>query len=347
MHHSIQVPKNYGAATYKLPKDFVREITTLQPKKSDIAICETWTALIAIIWTLLYAVPDNYFWVAYVPAIFLIAGRFGALLQLVHEASHGLLSPSKDRNQALARWLCAYPVGVFYDGYVTGHKKHHTGTNTLADPPSDTEKYRVVDCRKPELYLLFLKDLLGITALNIFFKYKENEEAPNSDAGSKLKALVQITLVQLIVLSFIFHFNLVDYFLLWLFPAASTHMFLMRIRGMAEHGLAGQLGSKVEYGWEGTFYTRSFMTPQNRYKFLPFVWLERILIGSLNVNHHHEHHLFPTVPFYHLPKLHRRISREVAQNNPDVYALGYFAAAMRSLLGPDNAYLPTTVRRSA
>ncbi len=37
--------------------------------------------------------------------------------------------------------------------------------------------------------------------------------------------------------------------------------------------------------------------------------LERILVAPLNVGYHLEHHLYPSVPFYRLEELHRRLMR--------------------------------------
>ena len=134
--------------------------------------------------------------------------------------------------------------------------------------------------------------------------------------------------------------NFITYILLWLIPALSPFMFLMRIRGIAEHGLMRQLGvDEGPYDTRGTdeglFYTRSFFTPQVSYNFQPLIWFERLLIGSFNVNYHHEHHLFPRVAWYNLPKLHDLIGKKVAERNPDIYARGYFSAAMRNVFSAE------------
>ena len=83
----------------------------------------------------------------------------GALLQLLHEAAHSMLSKSKQVNERIARWFCALPVGVNFEGYVLGHLRHHAYTGTENEPETDYEKYRVSDIRSPFLYLLLLKDL--------------------------------------------------------------------------------------------------------------------------------------------------------------------------------------------
>ncbi len=131
--------------------------------------------------------------------------------------------------------------------------------------------------------------------------------------------------MQLVILSALFNFNVVHYILLWLMPLITAHMFLMRIRGIAEHGLGIQMGmTNLEEKTRGTYFTRSFGTPVNHYK-IPFLnTLERILIGSLKVYYHHEHHLFPKVPYYNLAKVNKLISSQMKQNNPYIFAKGYF-----------------------
>ena len=109
-------------------------------------------------------------------------------------------------------------------------------------------------------------------------------------------------------------------------------MVLMRVRGIAEHGLGIQLGIKdLKDKTKGLFYTRSFGTSMNQYSFKPWVWLERFLIGSLNVFYHHEHHLYPKIPYYNLHRIHELVREKVAERNPNVYAQGYFACLFPNL----------------
>lgn len=334
----MQSPARYSIHSYDLPEGFIQSLTVLHERKGYVALAMNWMVLAFLVFTIRHLIPENFFWMVYIPTIILIASRYGVFLQLIHEGSHGLLSQNKTWNHFIAKYLCSLPIGIQFDGYARGHIRHHAFTNTEKDPKSDTEKYRIVDFRNPRLYLLFLKDLLGITALSIFFQYdeydSEAEKAQGHEAGlsAKLIKLAELSTIQLLVLGTLFQFSIVDYILLWLVPAISPHMFLMRIRGIAEHGLAKQLGiTEFRDGVVGTFYTRSFLTPRNRYSFSPLAWFEKLLIGSLNVYYHHEHHLLPYVPYYNLPKLHQAIGTQIQQKNPDVFAKGYFAAAMRNL----------------
>tara|TARA_B100001059_G_C17782705_1_gene555202 strand:- start:11 stop:1066 length:1056 start_codon:yes stop_codon:yes gene_type:complete len=273
----------------------------------------------------------------YIPLIFFIAGRQGALLQLIHEASHRLINSNKKINNFFGEYLTSLLIGVNFNGYKDGHQKHHTHTATPFEPEADSDKYLIVDFRNPKIYLLFIRDILGISALRIFFAYNPNEEN-SSNLNHKLKNKIffifKLFLFQLLILSF-FQFNIINYVLFWLYPAVGPHMFLMRIRGIAEHGLGKKLGYKIEKPSEGLYFTRSFLTPRNRYQIPLMTFLEKLLIGSLDVYYHHEHHLAPRVPYYNLKKIYKIIGDNI-ENKIDakIYEKGYFSAAFSTVKVP-------------
>src|SRR5207302_8885147 len=57
---------------------------------------------------------------------FLVAGRnFARLSILAHEAAHRLLFTNRRLNDAVGRWLLAYPAFLPLDVYRRGHLAHH------------------------------------------------------------------------------------------------------------------------------------------------------------------------------------------------------------------------------
>ena len=190
--------------------------------------------------------------------------------------------------------------------------------------------------------MLFLKDILGITALQIFFDYGGQKKTNHNEKGKslmkKIKFISQISIIQILILT-LFKFNIFYYILFWLYPAMGPHMFLMRIRGIAEHGLNKQLGRKVVNSKEGLYYTRSFLTDKNKYSLSILTFLEKILIGSFSVYYHHEHHINPKIPYYNLKKFHDLVIDEVSKNrekiqNYPMYEKGYFSAAFKTVYVP-------------
>lgn len=335
----------YGPQWYNLDKQALAELKLLKPHKPVIAALINWVLIFAIVKGFL-SLPSPWIYYLYPLVIFLIAGRAGVFLQLAHEASHGLIAPGKF-NDWFGNWISCYPIGLDLKGYQEPHMRHHACTNQVCDPLSDSEKYKVVTVKNPKLWLLFLKDLLGITAISVRFMYdqpianKEREEIEDYleteegyksfhtstvTLGQKLAKYASIALWQVALLAALFNFNPLHYILLWAVPLVTAHMFLMRVRGIAEHGLGIQLGvTNLDKKTRGTFFTRSFGTPMNHYGFPALNWIERFLIGSLDVYYHHEHHLFPKIPYYNLPKAHQLVAAQVKEKNPAVFAKGYFA----------------------
>ncbi len=322
--------KKYSKFELGLDFDKIQGLTVLNEKKTYFAYIFLVVIFFIIIFVSINLTKINYLF--YLPCIFIIAGRQGAMVQLVHEASHHLVSKNHKLNDFFGSYLCSYPIGVNFVGFRQGHNNHHVNTATENDSPTDLDKYKDVNVKGFGLYKLFLKDLVGISALEVFLSYGKNNQKKTEKRSRKLiiYTFIKLSFVQLIILSF-FSFNIINYFLFWIIPLVSPHMFLMRIRGLAEHGQSNQLGCKVENNSAGTFYTRSFLTPISRYRNLFVIFLEKILIGSFNVHYHHEHHIFPNIPWYNLPELNRLVSDNVIKvNTSKVYRNGYFSAAFNS-----------------
>jgi fatty acid desaturase len=57
----------------------------------------------------------------------------------------------------------------------------------------------------------------------------------------------------------------------------------------------------------------------NESRHVDATWYERLTLAPFNVNYHLAHHLFPSVPWYNLPKLHARLLElEVFQKNAKI-----------------------------
>jgi fatty acid desaturase len=319
--------KQYNRFIYNFDFDSLKKLEILNEKKNFYELLLLYFTTYIIVAVGIYLTSISFFF--YFITIFFIAGRQGAFLQLIHDASHNLISKNSKKNDFFGEYLVGYPIGVNFLGFRSGHNNHHSNTATVNDSPSDLDKYLDVNYKKFNLYYSFLKDLLGVSAIKVFFSYNSTNKALDSSFFSKKKvlSLVKIASVQLFIL-LLFRFNILNYFLFWVYPLVGPHMFLMRIRGMAEHGQSNQLGCVSENNSAGTFYTRSFLTHVDTYSSKLLYLLEKVLIGSYNVNYHHEHHLFPNVPWYNLPSLSQKISDKIKKlDNSKVYNKGYLAAA--------------------
>jgi fatty acid desaturase len=87
--------------------------------------------------------------------------------------------------------------------------------------------------------------------------------------------------------------GLAQYFVLWVLPLLTVLQPILRLRAIAEHGAVTDLSSPLTAarcnrtdGSLGNVVARALFFPHH-------------------VNYHLEHHLYPAVPHYNLPELHR------------------------------------------
>ena len=114
-----------------------------------------------------------------------------------------------------------------------------------------------------------------------------------------LLAFVQATLFGLFILFFSWRY----YFIFWVLPLVTIGRSIARIRNIAEHV-------------KNTNESDPILC---RLRTIRCNLIEQLLFGPLNFNYHAEHHLFPNVPFYNLPKLFRILEKqEVYRKHVDV-----------------------------
>jgi len=89
---------------------------------------------------------------------------------------------------------------------------------------------------------------------------------------------------------------LAQYLVLWVLPLVTVLQPILRLRAIAEHGAVTDLSSPLTAARSN----RTTGSAANR--------LGRVLLFPHHVNYHLEHHLYPAVPHYHLPALHRLLA---------------------------------------
>ena len=81
--------------------------------------------------------------------------------------------------------------------------------------------------------------------------------------------------------------------MLWLLPLLTVLQPILRLRAIFEHGAVDDLSSPLTAARTNRSGGRAINA------------LGRALLFPHHVNYHLEHHLYPAVPHYHLPRLHR------------------------------------------
>lgn len=238
-------------------------------------------------------------WWAWVLAAVVISSRQHALLSLVHEASHYHLHNHRGFNDFMADVLCAFPMNITTAGYRKEHAEHHRFVNTPKDPywrTAQRDAAWMFPRTRWSTARVLLGDLVGIFTLShvrIMIPWSYTGRAlgkggpPPSRAEHLRYALWMGGFITFLTLTG----GWLHYLLLWSVPSLTLMMVAFRIRAVVEHPFTPATPDE-------THETRDVESA---------TWLERFFIAPFNANYHLSHHLFPSVPYYHLPALHERL----------------------------------------
>lgn len=240
---------------------------------------------------------------SYLLSVYIITSGMGVLVNLSHESQHSALLKNKRMNDFVGAWLCAYPVGSIWGSSRAVHLAHHKYLNTTADP--DRHFHDEQDKSDPVQFVLYLvKLVLGgqlwtSIIVNGFLREKNSREP--LDATEKLVVLPRRTYPEVLnlipVQACVFAiFWLATgywwaYFALWLVPIFTLGTLLGYIRGFIDHARLATDDAVLSEG-------RLVSVP------LPSL-IDRLFFTGLEFHFHAEHHFFPSVPHYYLPKLHK------------------------------------------
>jgi fatty acid desaturase len=233
----------------------------------------------------------RHFWspILYLITIAFIGARQHGLLILMHDGAHYRLFRNRRMNDLISEIFLAWPNFVTMRSYRQHHFAHHRFLNSDRDPDW-LRKKDDPDWWFPknwaQLGKLFGRELFGGGAIyNIRLSRSLSAEDPTPPQGFTIFRLVFYGLIiALIVYSGAF----AGFVLYWLVPFATWLMLVLRVRSIAEHFAIA----------------RRDRTCSNTRTTLPRIF-DRIFIAPNNICFHLEHHLYPSVPFFRLPELHR------------------------------------------
>jgi fatty acid desaturase len=284
----------------KAPIQIIRELSRLDEFQAARAIGIEWLAIFAAI-----ALCAS-FWSLplYLCAVAFIGARQHALLILGHDASHFTLFKKRWLNDWAADLLLYWPMFLSIGVFRYYHRDHHRYLGTDKDKNRElwhTHTYEGVlrdDWQFPKtvpglLFLLvrklaFVEGIVwiasGVASMFVQAEFRKN---------SWFYVVVRFGFYACIAL-LIWRFNLaIDFLLYWIVPYCTWHILIQYVRIICEHSAIPS--STPPYHLSRTT--------------VPSFW-ERILIIPRNIGYHHEHHWYPSVPFYNLPKLHTVLTAE-------------------------------------
>jgi len=216
---------------------------------------------------------------------FLVAGRnFVRLSILAHEAAHRLLFTDRRVNDAVGRWLLAYPAFLPLEPYRRGHLAHH-GDELGPDEP-DMGLYVGYPITRRSFARKLRRDALGISGWKNLRPLLVGLRAPTSRPVA-----ARIFATQAVLLALCIAVGRPElYVFLWFLPWMTVWRVLNRLRAIAEHG--GMVRSP----------DRRLTTHHVRQ-----TWPARFWIVPYRTGWHLAHHVDIGIPWRNLPAMHAEL----------------------------------------
>ena len=286
-------------------KEFARPSAIRSPLEAAF----TWGILIAAeAMYLLYPQP----W-TFVVVYLLVASRQYALLILMHDAFHSLLLPNHRVNDFIGSWLIGAPCGSSYWKSRFNHLEHHRRLGEDNDP--DLFLYSVGPPREKRGIVAFARHFISLMlGEQVLFTHMGSASERQAPFWHRIRKIVPmlwpVAVMQSVILGL---FTLADswatYFTLWVLPLLTLAVLFNGLRAFCDHA-----NMSDERGAASDRLITYFSNP-----------VERFFLAPFHMNYHAEHHLFPYVPHYNLPKVRRRLLASSEQRPTIQWRRGYFS----------------------
>lgn len=246
---------------------------------------------------------------------------FIAYSNAAHECTHNMMTPSKKLNRFLgAFWMT--PLLINFTVHKNYHLKHHANTTCEGDPEFNFE-YDVF----PDLKSYFLNMAKWLTIYDPLHRLNwrhslsalKNKKTDLLTSENKVKQAKNDFIA---LIAWILVFTIVTFFYPWQMiagywiPVCIFMPMIAYITAVPEH-------YDVKYGRDSLANTRTIKTnPIISFLFWHF-------------NFHTAHHYNPSVPFYSLPTLHKKISPKVKYSEKSY--LGFHCKIIKKILNNKSA----------
>lgn len=289
----------------------LKQLSVLWPRRTVAALAFDWAVIAAAI-----ALANHFgaVWL-YLLAVAVIAGRMHALGVLMHEAAHFRFLKNRKIADLVGDLFMAWPIMATVDGYRQNHLAHHQHTNTEKDPDWTTKLGKAAYAFPQQVWAMTVNLLGYLVAVNSvrdlahilprLARAKQTGRYRLARLGYYLGVAALITLLGIWK----------GFLLYWVVPYMTLFFLFAYVRGVAEH--FGSMDYDEELGSTRTV--------------IPYVW-ERGFFAPHNINYHLEHHLFPGVPFYNLPKLNEALMRDETYRANAHITRGYSTGVLRECL---------------
>jgi fatty acid desaturase len=244
--------------------------------------------------------------------LWLIGALQHRLSIIQHEAVHKMLFSNKALNDFIGLWVAGASVGALPGAGRKAHLAHHANLGTELD---GEPAYMAAPKSKAGLVRWIVFKLFGIESAyrllelllnSIRPKNSQVEKKSDTEIGAqpaKGDWIIVGCTQACIALAFTLTIGWYYYILLWVLPLFTVTRLLMGFRNFAEHAERPEKKIPEEHYLNSIYCNR----------------IEEFFFSPLCFNYHAEHHLFPGVPTWRLPKFSKKIR-----------SLPYFTAHVRA-----------------
>ena len=275
--------------------DLVRRLSVIEDPRNAVLLILQWAIMIAAaaIAIRLDSVP------VYLLAGVVIGSRIQCLAVMMHDACHGMLFSNRKINDWIGDLFVAFPLGFSIHLYRANHMHHHRHTNTMRDRDYRVQRRdpdQIFPKRPAAMAWLLVRSALGFNYYRmardsrVWVPFANFHNPGRFDFDYRLSLRLRYVIWAVVFYGAIllspWRWQILGLMFIPLFIWANV---FNRIRAMAEHN-----GVTDESEIKGTRTV------------IPTL-VDRFLIAPFNVSYHLEHHLFPSVPWTNLRRLHRHL----------------------------------------
>jgi fatty acid desaturase len=282
-------------AAVRLAPEALRPLQKLSTWHALAALAGTWSLIAASIAAALWSGH----WAVWIVAALLVGRCQHALAVLMHDAAHYRLLDHRGWNDFVGQWLCAKPIASHLYIYRMVHLRHHRYLHTAQDP--DLALSAPFPCGRQSFVRKLLRDAIGMSALAMrgyVTVDKTSGRMRFTPAQGHLfrywsaQTLATRGLALLLVGGLVWAGYGWAFVVLWVLPLLVVYQVILRARGVLEHAAVPDKQDPL----------RNARTVVSRNP------VARFFLNPHHVAYHLEHHLYPGVPHYHLPRLHAALA---------------------------------------
>lgn len=277
-----------------ISRERIKDLSKIRPR---IMILDVITSWIIIFFSWLIAFWHPVLWVQ-IMVVLVIGIKYYSLFIIGHDGLHGILFKDRKTNNLFSDIFVFAPIGAITRVNKRNHLLHHKFLSSELDP--DIYKHT---CTGKETILGFFFFLSGLEKvvkgllLVMLNRHEEKKEYQNPLKHS-LKEILLVIIFQLVfIVGLTYTFGWLGYIGFWVLPVYIT-ILLDNIRSFSEHSHP----EPDEDADEHRLIT-----------FLPN-FFERVIFAPMNMHHHVAHHLWPSIPYYNLPKATTEMRKNVKSN---------------------------------